>query len=323
MTTGTLLEVLIEIAGISKSEFAMDTFMTPSGLSLILSGKRLPGLKDKEVFCQQAASVLAGHIYEPNCFHKLHGPFPVIYDFHSRHELESFLQQALEYVIDRDLALNNGQDLDYPDHGKIFLGDMKILNYFCVILSDYHQHTPETELEVYNSLPIFGHDYPPFLNRMRFASSNGSSRIKLHQAVFPVEYDIQITAAKPVDTINKVQDFCDLYFWLADSSLRKNYILLKDNVLLFFDQLLDQSWCMGVLEHKNYVNHFYEEMKARLNRQLSFNREQFQQLREKGSNILEDLLKFEITHVFNFAPIGYTLNDKELAEFEDSADQRR
>ena len=46
MTTGTLLEVLIEIAGISKSEFAMDTFMTPSGLSLILSGKRLPGLKD-------------------------------------------------------------------------------------------------------------------------------------------------------------------------------------------------------------------------------------------------------------------------------------
>ena len=80
---------------------------------------------------------------------------------------------------------------------------------------------------------------------------------------------------------------------------------------------------MGVLEHKNYVNHFYEEMKARLNRQLSFNREQFQQLREKGSNFLEDLLKFEITHVFNFAPIGYTLNDKELAEFEDSADQRR
>ncbi len=64
-------------------------------------------------------------------------------------------------------------------------------------------------------------------------------------------------------------------------------------------------------------------MKARLNRQLSFNREQFQQLREKGSNFLKDLLELEITHVFNFAPIGYTLKDEELAEFEDSADQRR
>ena len=117
MTTGALLDALIEIAGISKSEFAMDSFMTPSGLSLILSGKRLPGLKDKELFCQQAASVLAGHIYEPYCFPKFKQLFPVIYDFHSQHELESFLQQALEYVMDRDLALANDQDLDYPDHG--------------------------------------------------------------------------------------------------------------------------------------------------------------------------------------------------------------
>ncbi len=323
MTTGTLLEVLIEIAGISKSEFAMDTFMTPSGLSLILSGKRLPGLKDKEDFCLQAASVLAGHIYEPNCFPKLQGTFPVIYDFHSRHELESFLQLALEYVIDRDLALANEQELDYPDHGKFYLGDMRILNKFCVILSDCQQCEPEADLVVYSSLPIFSHEYPPFLNRMRFTNGDNNTRVKLHQAIFSVENETKPQPPRAIDTITRIQDFCDLNFWQADPSLSKNYILLKDHVLIFFDQLLDQSWSMTVVKHKNYVHHFYEEMKARYSNLLSFDRDQFKKEREKGNNFIKELLDLEITHVFNFAPIGYTLNDEELAEFEDSADQRR
>ncbi len=323
MTTGALLDALIEIAGISKSEFAMDSFMTPSGLSLILSGKRLPGLKDKEVFCQQAASVLAGHIYEPYCFPKFKQLFPVIYDFHSRHELESFLQQALEYVMDRDLALANDQDLDYPDHGKALLGDMKILNYFCVLLSDCYQRQPESELVVFSSLPIFSHDYPPFFRRLRFASSNGDSHIKLQQALFPPENDTDQPVARPVDIVNKIQDFCDLTFWQARASLRKNYLLLQDQVLIFFDQLLDQSWCMTVLEHKNYVNHFYEEIRSRLSRRLSFNRRQFQQQRQQGNNFFKELLEQEITHVFSFAPIGYTVQDQELAAIEDSAAERR
>ena len=48
MTTGALLDALIEIAEVTKADFAMDIYMTPSGLSLILSWKRLPALKEKE-----------------------------------------------------------------------------------------------------------------------------------------------------------------------------------------------------------------------------------------------------------------------------------
>ena len=323
MTTGALLDALIEIAGISKSEFATDTFITPSSLSLILSGKRLPGLKDKEVFCKRSASVLTEHIYKANCFPKFKQIFPVIYDFNSQHELETFLQLALEYFIDLDQALANDQDLDYPDHGKLFLGDMRILNYFCVTLSDYFQRQPETDLVVFSSLPIFSHDYPPFLRRMRFAGNNGDSHVKLHQAIFPLENDSDQLVSRPVDTIFKIQDFCDLNFWQAEASLKKNYVLLKDHVLIFFDQLLDQSWSMTVLEHKNHVNHLYEEIKTRLTKQMSFNRQQFQQQREQGKNCFKELLEQKISRVFNFVPIAYMVNDKELAKIEDSAEERR
>ncbi len=79
MKTGKLLEELIDIAKTSKTDFAISMNMTPSGLSKILKGGRLPFFKGKEsiqqtgccLFCRDSVwpwllfeiySYLSGHI---------------------------------------------------------------------------------------------------------------------------------------------------------------------------------------------------------------------------------------------------------------------
>lgn len=323
MTTGALLDALIEIAGISKTAFAMDTYMAPSGLSLILTGKRLPGIKDKESFCRQAASALAVHIYEAHCYRKLTNLFPVIYDFHTQYELEAFLQRALEHTLDRDWALAHKQDLDYPDHGKIYLGEQKILNTFCIVFSDQHTRCPEDDLDIYSSLPIFSGKYPPFLRRLRFMSKNGTCRISLHQAI-PMGADLKaVIPGNPLNIINALQDYCDLNFWQAQLTVSENLLLLKDRLLILFDRQLDDSWSMSVIEHKNQVQNIYEEIKTRQDKLLSFDRQQFLEKRESGQNFYDKLMQLEITDVFTFTSICYSVTEEDLAQIESSAEERR
>ncbi|WP_349948745.1 hypothetical protein ABFV83_10120 [Lacrimispora sp. BS-2] len=54
MKTGKLLEELIEIAQSPKTDFAISMNMTPSGLSKILKGRRLPFLPK---FCMAQAVI--------------------------------------------------------------------------------------------------------------------------------------------------------------------------------------------------------------------------------------------------------------------------
>ena len=53
MSTAQLLVKLIDIARIPKTDFALNMHMTPSGLSKILTGKRLPNLKEKKTLAER------------------------------------------------------------------------------------------------------------------------------------------------------------------------------------------------------------------------------------------------------------------------------
>ena len=58
MKIGLLLEKLIDTAQTTKTDFALNMNMTPSGLSKILKGARLPFIKEKRSFSRQAAATL-------------------------------------------------------------------------------------------------------------------------------------------------------------------------------------------------------------------------------------------------------------------------
>lgn len=323
MTTGALLDALIEIAETSKADFAMDTHMTPSRLSLILSGKRLPAFKEKEKFSQNAARVLAKHIFSTNCHFKFKDIFPIIYKFNSQHELEVFLENALEYYFDRDWAAANEHEQEIPDRGITYLADDIIMNTFCVVLSDQLLRDPETELDIYSSLPFFSKYLPSLLKRIRILW-NKQRPVKFNQAIYSSELAPGFNTRSPLEFIHNFQEFCKLSFWQPDSTFDNDFILFKDQLLLLFGHQLDNTLSMTVINDRSYVQHFYEKAFQNAAVKLTYNREDVDHIRSTHPGILASFAQeLQIEASFIFSPIGISASEENLSPLIRSATERK
>lgn len=155
MRTGLLIEKLIAVSQSSKTNFARYMNMSPSGLSKILTGNRLPLQKEKKAFCRQAAAYFSRALFGPKCYAKLEDIFPIIYDFSTRQELEQFLSQSLQYAMDMEYAAENNISLDFPDREESFLGARSSLNMLCIMISDHITLGGKEPLALYTNLPMF------------------------------------------------------------------------------------------------------------------------------------------------------------------------
>jgi|LSQX01.3.fsa_nt_gb hypothetical protein len=323
MTTGALLDALIEIAEVTKADFAMDIYMTPSGLSLILSGKRLPALKEKEKFSQNAARVLAKHIFSTNCHFKFKDLFPIIYKFNSQHELEAFLENALEYYFDRDWAVANEQEQEIPDRGITYLADDVIMNTFCVVLSDWLLRDLATELDIYSSLPFFSKYLPSLLKRIRILWDK-QRPVKFNQAIYSSELAPGFNTRSPLEFIYNFQEFCKLSFWQPDSTFDNDFILLKDQLLILFGHQLDNTLSMTIINDRSYVQHFYEKVFKNAAVKLTYNREDVEHIRSTHPGILASFAQErQIESSFIFSPIGLSASEENLIPVISSATERK
>ncbi|NLC26281.1 MAG: hypothetical protein GX777_06645, partial [Fastidiosipila sp.] len=139
MKTASLLEELIAIAAITKKDLAAAVSLSPSGLSRFLTGQHSLDLRDHKNFSLGSAQLLASAIYKPNCFRKLTGIFPFIYDFSSKNDLEIFLYNAISYTLEHDFAVSNEIFPDYQDKDYFYYNHRQVLNMTCIILSDILQ----------------------------------------------------------------------------------------------------------------------------------------------------------------------------------------
>ncbi len=181
MRTGVLLEELINIARTPKTDFALSMRMTPSGLSKILTGKRLPLWREKRMFSRQAANYFSEIIYRHDCYRQFEKLFPILYDFNSKYELEMFLAYAIEYTLEKDHAEENDEYLDYPTReAASFLGEKTTLNMFCIIVSDYIISNKDALSEVYSTLPLFNRRNSGILGRAKVLSSPKMGGVSLN-----------------------------------------------------------------------------------------------------------------------------------------------
>lgn len=179
MKFGKTLNNLIRIAEISKTDFAHHLSMSPSGLSRILSGEKLPPNIDKKSFIQKTTTILCDNLWEVHCYLKFKNVFPVIYDFQLKIELHLFLENALEYIIENDYALQNKiiksnsiSELSYLDNRLSF-------NMLCIILSELLIYTKEKELNVYTNYPLFKNESLFSIDKIKLLTINNIN-IKLN-----------------------------------------------------------------------------------------------------------------------------------------------
>jgi hypothetical protein len=316
MKTGALLESLINLAQIQKTDLAISMNMTPSGLSKILTGKRLPFFKEKRAFSRQAAGYFAEAIFCRDCYLKLKNIFPILYDFSTKYELETFLTYAIDYTLSSDFFEENGGDRDYPDRELSFLGKTTILNMFCVTISDYFMTEPETPLEFYSSLPTIDPFYSDIFSRLKFSVAENGRRISFHHLFDTPSFE---ASAGRSDTdilsyLSKMEQYVDLTLWQAEEKVAP-FFLLKDRFLLVFSNQIDgRTPLMTFITHKSYLTLFFHSLTKKNARKISYSGDEVAKLLETDPFLITRLAGGHFDAVYNFLPIGYLSSPEEFAQ---------
>lgn len=324
MGFGTLLEKLIEIAMIPKTDFAISVDMTPSALSKILSGKRLPFYKDKKIFTKKAASCLAQEIYKDKCYLKFESVFPVIYNFNISYELEAFLSDAIDYHLTKEYAVENNDNTDYPSKEISILGKKQILNMFCIIISDAISSS-SSPLEIFSSVhTLFYRLNSDVLNRIRIIRlRNPQRKITLnHFFDMPfLENAFNIQNMDLFSYIVKAHRHFDLNLWQVENEIYGNFFLLKNNFLLVFNTQIDGTLLMTIIRHKSYLSTFFNTIIKKDARNISYTTDEASALVESDSSTaaIRRLLDNPIDAVYNFTSLGYLVKKEDLMPFPASA----
>lgn len=314
MKTGVLLEELIYISHTSKTDFALSMNMTPSGLSKILKGGRLPFLKEKRAFSKMAAGYFAEILYGDLCYLKFERIFPVLYDFSSKYELEMFLSNAIEYAFDKDFDEENNGSLGYSDREVSFLGKKTILNMFCLLVSDYITGEEGVPMEFYSTLPWFDKTYGDILSRIKLFTSKRQKDILLNQFVEPhsvdetdKNYDIDV-----ISSIVNCQKSVDLNLWQVKKEINSTFFLLRGRFLMLFSFQIDGTPLMTFITHRGYLTSFYNSLMKREAKKVSYNGIEARQALKADPDLLSKLIDRKIDAVYNFISIGYLITEQEL-----------
>lgn len=324
MKTASLIEELISIASITKKDFAAAVDLSPSGLSRFLTGRHSLDLRDHKNFSLGAAQLLASAIYQPNCYSRLAGIFPFIYDFSSKNDLEIFLHNAISYNLEHDFAVSHEIFLDYQDKESFYYNHRQVLNMTCIILSDMLQTEKDESLEFYSTMPLLFREMPYSLSRIIF-TGNHRRKINFNQSL-DFETDSlsngypQIN--NPFGTIHQLELNFDLYFWESNRGPQQQYLLLKNRCLLIYDSLPDAAPTLKLIRNKNYLLRFSQFIQNNWGRKLSFNREEANRRLDADPTLLSQLTERDLQAIYNFAPIAYVLKPDEMEAVEESPERR-
>jgi len=316
MKTSKLLESLLIIAKTSKTDFAIYMNISPSGLSKILSGNRLPSIKEKRNFSRRSAHYFAESIYRRHCYLDFTEVFPVIYNFDSVSELELFLTHALDYALEMDYAEENDENLDYRDRElSAYLGSKSILNMICVLASDYVVNSKNQHLEVYNAIPTCSLLFDEIFNHLKFTPTK-----KQHHITFNHLFDMQVFENSyhlyDHDYINmmvQAQSVFHFNFWNIQQEDLTLFFLLKDHFLITFQIQIDKTPTMTFITHKGYLNTFYATLMSKKSlKQLSFSQAEVAEILRQNPDFLLSYPTNPIERVYSFLPVGYMTEERDL-----------
>ncbi len=316
MNIGCLLEELIAVAQISKTDFAISMNMTPSGLSKLLTGRRLPLYKEKKQFCKDAARHLADGIYELRCYLKFGHLFPVIYDFNAQYELEMFLAQALEYALDKSFALEINTNLEYPEQEISYLGKKVVLNAICILFSDALMNEKDSAYDFYSSFPILSTQYAELFGRIKVLNINRSKNVTWHH-YFAMQAFEAIVPEHEIDVLfllERMEQYADFNLWTTPKTLDTSFLLLKGRFLLQLQIQLDGIILMTQIRHRSYLSVFFNVLMKQEAKKISYNRKEAIDVLKQDPLLLERLRSKGIDAVYNFISIGYLLTKEELQQ---------
>lgn len=321
MGIGTLFEQLIDLTQKSKTDFALSMNMTPSGLSKILTGNRLPSTKEKKSFIKDAAAYFTESIYSHACHIQFKDIFPVIYNFKSPEELNSFLTFAIQYALDKDIAAANQVNFDFTERGFYYIGRNAVLNLMCILFSDHLTEKGAMPLELFTMLPTYLPAYSDIFLKSLIVNPEKCTNITLNHFFDGTIHESSIKGTGiSLNFISARQRGMDLNLWEASEDLGQPFLLIKGKLLLIFNTQLDGSPLLIPVMHKGFLNKFFGSLMGKKIRKISYNKQEVVNYLASNPEKVSRILDQGIDKINNFIPIGY-LPEKD--EMESIADKDR
>ncbi|MEL7624222.1 MAG: hypothetical protein AAGU12_11595 [Clostridiales bacterium] len=308
-----LLEELIDIAQKPKTDFALSLNMTPSGLSKILTGKRVPVLKERKAFTKQTADYFAEAIYSPKCYLKFEKIFPIIYDFESQNDLQQFLVCAIEYALDDAYVEGNHLRIEYADRAMYYLGRKPVLNQLCVLLSDYTLKGNGALSEWFGCLPFRDPSYAKIFQKVILQGRKLMSDAVFNFYFDETLFDSGIGGTHFLTLIATLQEHIALNFWQTPKDIGQSFILLKGQMLLLFSTQIDGTPILTPIFNKTYLAIFYNLLVKKEAKKISYSKKEILEVLENNPDGISAFINREIDSVYNFISIGYLLQKNELA----------
>lgn len=320
MKIGMLLEELIRIANVSKTDFALSMNMTPSGLSKILTGNRLPLLREKKIFSSEAAEYFTEKIFSPGCYLKFKDTFPVIYDFHYKNELEIFLISAIDYALDIDFSAANNLEEDGNEQGKSFMGTRDVLNMLCVLFSDVVRNEDKFPLTLYGSLPLYDRLYSEIFPRIKLAAPLNHKGITFNYFSSESDFETILESGNldPVSAVIYARQYFDLNLWRLEQNIDTGFLLLKGRFLLLFHYPIEAVPLLTVISQKTYMTIFLNTLMKKQPKKISHTPESVINLLENDRAYIDRLIQTPFDTVYNFMSVGYLLERDELDSLKGS-----
>lgn len=315
MKTSVLLAKLIDIAQISKTDFALSLHISPSSLSKILTGSRLPNLKEKKAFSRQTAHHLSAAIYGYNCYMKFSAVFPVLYDFSSKYELEIFLTQAIDYSLDSDFASEISNGPNYIEESVTFHGTQKILNMLCIIFSGRLISSEEENLplELYTTLSL-KKIHADIFRRIKIGRFDVKDKPVVHHfsSIPKIDNYFNTNQMDAFFFFIKLHQYADINYWITRDSSLGAFLLLKNEFLMFFTLQVDGTPFMTFITNKGYIASFYNFLINQGAKKISFDNEEALRALEKNPRFFDSLLHKGIDSIYNFVSAGNFTQKEDL-----------
>lgn len=324
MKISLLLEELLKISNVSKTDYALALHMTSSGLSKILSGARFPLWKERKLFSRQSAVYFSEAIFSYCSYLKFKNIFPVIYDFNSKRELELFLTYALDYALEYDYMTANHESMEYPDHEISYLGNQQVLNMLCIILSDCITSNKERVIEIFDDHP-FKHDaYSEIFPRILYPPSNKKYKIKFHLYLNMDNLKLvdDRKRAERLLLLIKSQRLFDLIIHPTNGRLKTAFLLIKGKYLLYFNTLIDGIPFMTVIRQKNYQTIFYNSLMKKNYNRISYSPDELLSLIKEKTDLKKQIQNMNFEYIYNASFIGYFLTRRELDQLNATEEQK-
>ncbi|MFB0917730.1 MAG: hypothetical protein QMB63_01500, partial [Clostridiaceae bacterium] len=309
----TILNDLLKLTGMSKTEYAIALNYSPSTISKFLSGDKFTNAEIAKKFIDNSAELFTDIIYEKKLKSKLELLFPLILDFRDRSDTFKFLQMAIEYSLVKN---SDFPQLNYF-HKTIstFNNNSESMYYLLIFISDLMTRYEE-DINLYVNFKLSYLIKQEWIGRLKFNKKAFKHKVILSQIVSPDDKLEDISMLDFLSYYDKALDSFDFRLQYTEVPIPFQGILIPNELIMVYSFLPSNQLVSTCIEDPLAVLVNSRELNKSFKSENSFTGVKFLDFLENMDVDYIREIGNDITSIYSFIPINFVVRREDLDGIE-------